>query len=124
MLIPVLKQLKSDKEDLEIHMIDLEDIWYVSVDDSKRVVYHTEHGEYYQPSNMEQVYAFLKLNDFQKLDRGVVVNLNNIKHFDNELGKVYFEEEVKKESKFATVSFTRIRKLKNMLKAKFSKDKT
>lgn len=124
MLIPVLRQLKSNNEDLEIHMIDLKDIWYVSVDDTKRVVYHTEHEKYYQPTNMEQVYAFLKLQDFQKLDRGVVVNMSNIKHFDNELGKVYFEEEIKKESKFATVSFTRIRKLKNMLKARFSGDKT
>jgi DNA-binding LytR/AlgR family response regulator len=115
MQIPVMKKLKSDRDEIEIHMLDVNDIWYVSVDSNRFVVYHTEHETYYQPNNMEQVLAFLRLHKFEKLDRGMVVNVKNIKHFNEEYGKVYFEEDLTNESKYATVSYSKAKKLKNKL---------
>lgn len=117
MQIPVMKKIKSEKDEIEIHMLDVSDIWYVSVDSNRFVVYHTEHEVYYQPNNMEQVLAFLKFHQFEKLDRGMVVNVKNIKSFDHEFGKVFFEENLTNESKYATVSYSKTNKLKKILES-------
>lgn len=115
MLIPVIKKPKNVNAEIEFHMLDVNDIWYVGVDSHKFVVYHTEHDKFYQPSNMEQVLAFLKSHQFEKLDRGMIVNVGNIKHFDQEFGKVFFEQDITNDSKYATVSFSKARKLKDLL---------
>lgn len=120
MIIPVIKKTERKNQEMTIYMLDLRDVWYVSVERGKDVVYHTKDGDYYQPSSMEQVWAFLKDHDYTKTDRGIVVNLNNVKRFDEDLGKLYFEKEVHRHSKFATVAFSNIRKLKKLLR--LSKD--
>lgn len=121
MQIPVIKKINSDKDEIEVHMLDVSDIWYVSVDSNRFVVYHTENEIYYQPNNMEQVLAFLKFHQFEKLDRGMVVNVKNIESFDQEFGKVFFEEDIKSESKYATVSYSKAKKLKTLLDSKKEK---
>lgn len=115
MIIPVIKKTGRKDEKMMIHMLDLKDVWFVSVERGKNVVYHTDDGDYYQPSSMEQVWAFLKMHGYTKTDRGIVVNLNNVKRFDEDYGKLYFEKEVNRYSKFATVAFSNIRKLKQLL---------
>lgn len=122
MIIPVIKKTERKNQEMVVHMLDLKDVWYVSVERGKDVVYHTKDGDYYQPTSMEQVWAFLKLHDYAKTDRGVVVNLNNVESFDEDLGKLYFEKKVNKHSKFATVAFSNIRKLKKLLRFSKSED--
>jgi hypothetical protein len=41
-----------------------------------------------------------------------LVNIQKVKYFDEDLGKVYFEENITKHSKFTTVSFINKNKLK------------
>lgn len=115
MRIPVIRKLKNGDEEFEVHMLDLADIWYVGVENKREIVYHTKDEIFYHPATMEQILAVLKMHGFEKLDRGIVVNLKNIKHFDEEFGKVFFEEQPTKDSKFATIAFLNIKKLKQLL---------
>lgn len=118
MIIPVIKKTDRKDSEMTVHMLDLNEVWYVSVERGKNVVYHTKDGDYYQPSSMEQVWAFLKMHGYTKADRGIVVNLSNVTRFDEDLGKLFFDKEVHRHSKFATVAFSNIRKLKKLLQSK------
>ncbi|MFD2671764.1 LytTR family transcriptional regulator DNA-binding domain-containing protein [Marinicrinis sediminis] len=120
MEIPVIKKTK---EGIEVHLLPIRDIWYVSVENNRDVVYHTKEDFYFQPTSMEQVYTFLQEHNFQKLDRGVVANMDNVHHLDTDFGKVYFEPEYNDDSKYATVAFSNLRKIKKFFKQRFENKK-
>lgn len=120
MEIPVVKKTK---EGFEYYLLSIHDIWYVSVENNRDVVYHTKEDSYFQPTSMEQVFTILKEHGFEKLDRGVVANISNIEHLDTDYGKVYFEPEITENSKYATVAFSNLRKVKKFLTQHFSKKK-
>lgn len=102
MIIPVTR----DKENIgELIMLNMKDVLYMHIED-RTVVYHTLKDQFYHllPSLTvmnHQTEAF----GFRKLDRINLVNIHQIKYLDDAHGKVYFEEDIKKDSKFATVSF-------------------
>ncbi|CAM3511327.1 LytTR family transcriptional regulator DNA-binding domain-containing protein [Marinicrinis lubricantis] len=118
--IPVIKKTK---EGIEAYLLPIEEIWYVNVENNRDVVYHTKDDKFYQPTSMEQVHAILKEQGFEKLDRGVIANIQNIQHLDTNMGKVYFEPEISQESKYATVAFSNLRKLKKYFRQAFEKKK-
>jgi DNA-binding LytR/AlgR family response regulator len=108
MQIPVTK----DKDNqTELILLDMHEVLYIHVVD-RTIAYHTLGGEFYHlfPS-LSSLSIHLEQHGFRKLDRINLVNIHKITHFDNEHRKIYFEKEISKDSKFATVSFLTKKKL-------------
>lgn len=102
MVIPVTR----DKENLtEIVMLDMKDVIFLDVE-GRNIVYHTHQEQFYHlfPSLAVMTKHTEDLG-FRKLDRINLVNIHQIKQLDVDHSKVFFEEPVLKESKYATVSF-------------------
>lgn len=95
-----------DKEnESEIILLDMKDVLYIHTED-RTILYHTHEGIYYHllPSLSKLSNNFKKIG-FTRLDRTNLVNTCQIRHFDMHHGKVFFEEQITKNSKFTTVSF-------------------
>jgi DNA-binding LytR/AlgR family response regulator len=107
--IPVLRSDKS------IYWLNIKDICYSSMD-GKRIAFHTKDEIYYQINNFDELLKLLSPEaGFEKLDRAVVVQMDNVTCFDSEFGVVYFDEKASKQSKFATVASGYLQKVKKML---------
>jgi DNA-binding LytR/AlgR family response regulator len=117
MQIPVTR----DKDNqTEIIMLDMNDVVYMHMDD-RTVVYHTINDQFYHLMPSLSVLArHVQDLGFEKLDRINLVNVDKIKHFDDDYALVYFqrEDEITKESKSATVAFLNKGKLKKRLQQK------
>jgi DNA-binding LytR/AlgR family response regulator len=109
MLIPVI--CRSGPKEI-IHMLPIEEILYVAKE-GDRVVFHTQNETYYQITTLEDYTLLWNGMGFERTDRVCVVNLNNIKDVDFDLGVIHFSED--KKSKFATISQRNIKKLKDVL---------
>ena len=96
--IPALK-----RGDNRVHWLSLREICYVALDD-RSIVYHTADAEFIHPGKLEDITLALRPEGFEKLDRGVLVHLRNIKKYDSAYGKIYFSNEVTERSKYATLS--------------------
>jgi len=117
MLIPVTR----DKDNqTEIVMLDLNDVIYMHLED-RTLVYHTlkEHFYHLMPS-LSVLAKHTEAINFERLDRINLVNMNKIRHFDDEFAKVYFQPiaDIDYESKSATVAFLNKGKLKKFMKTK------
>ncbi len=102
MIIPVTR----DKENLtEIVMLDMNEVIFLNVE-GRNIVYHTHQEQFYHlfPSLAVMTKHTEDLG-FRKLDRINLVNVNQIKLLDTDHSKVFFEEPIIKQSKYATVSF-------------------
>ncbi len=111
MQIPVTRD-KDNQSD--IIMLDMSDVVYMHMED-RTVVYHTIDEEFYHLLPSLSVLArHAQSLGFEKLDRINVVNLRKIKHFDEKLSIVYFQQEpeLTKKSKSATVAISHKEKLK------------
>lgn len=107
--IPVLRSDKS------IYWLKINDICFASID-GKRITYHTKDEIFYQINNFDELLRLLSpAEGFEKLDRAVVIHMSNVTHFDSQTGLVYFEEQVGRQSKFATVASGYIQKVKKMI---------
>jgi DNA-binding LytR/AlgR family response regulator len=109
MLIPATRDKNNNSECI---MLDIRDVVYIVIED-RNVVYHTNDSKYYHlmPS-LSVMELHCEQFGFQKLDRINLVNTRKIKSFDDESGKVFFDDEVSKDSKYATVSYVNKNKLK------------
>ncbi|QYR22679.1 LytTR family transcriptional regulator DNA-binding domain-containing protein [Paenibacillus sp. sptzw28] len=107
--IPVLRSDKS------IYWLNIEDICYSSMD-GKRIAFHTKTETFYQINNFDELLRLLTPDaGFEKLDRSVVVKMDNVTYFDSDYGVVYFDKTVEKRSKFATVATGYIQKVKKLI---------
>lgn len=115
MQIPVTR----DKDNqTELIMLDMKDVLYMNMED-RTVVYHTlEEKFYHLMPSLSVLSNHTQALGFEKLDRINLVNMNAIKHFDDEYAFVYFEpkEQLTKKSKFTTVAFLNKSKLKKKIK--------
>jgi DNA-binding LytR/AlgR family response regulator len=109
MHIPVTRDKNNNSE---LVMLDIRDVVYIVIED-RNVVYHTIDSKYYHiiPS-LSVLELHTEQYGFQKLDRINLVNTRKIKQFDDENGKVYFEADASRDSKYATVSFVNKNKMK------------
>lgn len=98
--IPALR-----KSDNSVHWIRIGDICFSGMED-RRLVFHTKDDVYYQISQFDQLLLlFTPEEGFEKLDRGIVVQMDNLKQYDSTLGLLYFDEEtVGNDVKYATVA--------------------
>jgi DNA-binding LytR/AlgR family response regulator len=109
MKVPVTRDRDNDTE---LIMLDLNDVIFIQTED-RTLVYHTLDEVYYPliPS-LTTLSKHTEHLGFRRLDRINLVNIQKVKYFDEDLGKVYFEENITKHSKFTTVSFINKNKLK------------
>jgi DNA-binding LytR/AlgR family response regulator len=120
MQIPVIRKGESG-EDNSIILLDISDILYVSREPD-RVMFHTRDGVFFNLQSLDDFELFLSLYDFFRADRVCVVNMSNIKSMDSELGLVYFDDPPEKDSKFATVAYQRLSKVKKWLQGNKPKE--
>lgn len=90
----------------EIIELDLNDVIYIDTGD-RSVVFHTPDEVYYpvlpRISNLEMHLGQL---GFRKLDRTNLVNTAKITHYDHEHALVFFDDQITKNSKYATISMS------------------
>ena len=98
--IPALR-----KSDNSIQWIRIGDICFSAME-GRRLTFHTNDDIYYQISQFDELLLlFTPEEGFEKLDRGVVVQMCNGKQYDSMLGLIYFDEEtVGSDAKNATVA--------------------
>lgn len=108
----VLKVNPDDTHSLE--QINLYDVDFIETD-KRKIIYHIGENTYYQINNKSELNDFLINKGFDPLDRPNLVNLNKIRKFDEEHGKVYFVEHPNANSKFATVARIKYQLLKNVI---------
>lgn len=107
MKFPVTRDLVHD---LDIIMLDADDVLYMEVEE-RTVVFHTAEDKFYLLDTLSELAKRMGSLGFHKLDRINLVNMNKIKHFDDKLCKVFFDENENEHTKSTTVSFTN----KNMI---------
>lgn len=110
MKMPVLKRI--DKETTELVELDIRDVAYVCIE-NRTIVYHTETEHYYHISTLGDLEDHLYEYGFDLTDKTNLVNFNKIKKLDSRHGKIYFEEEPTKKSKYATIAFIKQKLFKN-----------
>lgn len=100
----------------EVIMLDLEDIVKIEVH-GRSVAFHTKTKVFYPLTwTISTLEHHLKDYDFQRLDRNNLVNINRITHIDEERALVFFDSEITKLSKFATISSKEKARVKKELK--------
>lgn len=88
----------------QIIMLDLQDIVKIEVND-RSVTFHTREEVYYPLVwTISTLEPHLQHYGFHRLDRNNLVNINKVTHFDEERALVFFDPEITKKSKFATIS--------------------
>lgn len=112
--------IKKDKKGnvLAVEKLNLrEDVYYIGIE-NRILVYHTKEGSYYQINTFEEMSNVLEQFGFAVVDRGSLVNLGKVAKLDTEFSRVFFEEEVTKDSIFATVSAANFKKIRAYLESK------
>lgn len=111
MKFPVTRDRNNESEWL---MLDANDILYINVED-RTVVFHTQDEKFYLLDTLSALSKHMEPLGFRKLDRINLVNINKIKYFDDEHSKVFFEKNITRTSKYATVSFMNKNSLKKQI---------
>ncbi|MCP8616205.1 LytTR family transcriptional regulator DNA-binding domain-containing protein [Salirhabdus salicampi] len=84
--------------------IDLMKIDYVE-SENRKLVYYINGDRYFQITKLQEMESLLnEKNGFVSLDRSNLVNLQNVMEYDQEFGKIYFEENPSRKSVFATIA--------------------
>jgi DNA-binding LytR/AlgR family response regulator len=112
MMIPVLKMV--NEHETELVMLDLKEVLYINIE-KRNIVYHTLEQKYVHLSTLSDMADHLTENGFDLLDKTNLVNMNKIKKFDSKQGKIYFEENPTRSSKFATVAFMKQKMYRNTI---------
>ncbi|GIQ71157.1 LytTR family transcriptional regulator [Xylanibacillus composti] len=107
--IPVIRP-----DDRSFHWLDVREILYFGLE-GRRVVYYTQDDVYHHIINLEELLDLLAPTGFEKLDRGVNVQMDKITYYDSVLGKVYFDDPLHKNSHYATVSAACMKKVEKLL---------
>ncbi|WEK55245.1 MAG: LytTR family transcriptional regulator DNA-binding domain-containing protein [Candidatus Cohnella colombiensis] len=83
--------------------------------------FYTKDNMYYYPTTLDELLIVLKDYGFDRLDRTNLVNMNHLESYDPKARKVYFDAEVTKDSKYATVSEANIVKVEHLAKEEITK---
>lgn len=102
-MIEQLPMTVLDETGTKLEIIDINDVDYIE-NEGRRVIYHIGNRKFYQITNKSELEALLYTRGFDALDRPYLVNMRKIRHFDQEYGKVFFEENPTANSKYATVA--------------------
>jgi DNA-binding LytR/AlgR family response regulator len=112
-------------EEEKLESINLFEVDFIE-SDKRRIVYYIGNKKYFHLSTKSEFDELLLQEGFVSLDRPNLVNLRKIRSFNEEYGKVFFEENPTSTSIFCTVARIKIPFVKNLLQrlVSFSNDKT
>lgn len=111
----VLKLLPDNKT--ELACISLLDVDYMEIE-GRKIIYHVDNEKYRHISTLSELEELLTHEGFDMLDKTNLVNLHKVSSFDENQGKVYFQEPVNERSKYATVALIKQKLIKKeMLKS-------
>jgi DNA-binding LytR/AlgR family response regulator len=86
--------------------------------------FYTKDSMYFYPTTLDELLILFKDLGFVRLDRTNLVNMNHVKSYDPKARKVYFENPVSSDSKFATVSEANVSKVEHLTKEENAKYKS
>lgn len=112
MHIPVLKKNQDGTSKL-IHL-DLNDVIYICVE-NRKLMYHTIDESYFHISTLSDLEEHLTSFDFCLTDKTNLVNFRKIKKIDTKQGKIFFDDQTPSSEKYATIAFSKQKKLKNKI---------
>lgn len=111
----VYKHIPVLRNDNSIYWLNIDEICYSSME-GRRITYHTKNEAFYQLQNFEDVLLLLtKERGYERLDRGIVVQMEKITYYNSEIRLLYFDDVIDKKSKFTTVAFDFLPKVKKLL---------
>lgn len=84
-------------------VIDLREVDFIETE-SRRIVYHIGNDKYYQVTTKTELEELLVEQGFDALDRPYLVNMQRIRSYNKDYGKVYFVEHPTSNDKFVTVA--------------------
>lgn len=113
----VIKKDKKNKQISTETINVLEDICHIGVE-NRTITYNTKDSTYYQISTFEEISTILEEHGFSVVDRGNLINLKKVTKLDTEFSRVFFDEHISNDSKFAPVSATNIKKIKKYLESR------
>ena len=87
----------------ELACISLLDVDFMEIE-GRKIVYHVDAVKYRHISTLSELEEHLGSEGFDMLDKTNLVNLNRVASFDADQGKVFFQDPVTNESKYATVA--------------------
>jgi DNA-binding LytR/AlgR family response regulator len=119
MKIPALK-FESDGSS-SLVLLDVNDVVYICVE-NRNLVYHTQNESFQHISTLSDWEEHLYNYGFDMLDKTNLVNINKIKKLDSKTGKVYFEEEPTKDSKYANIAFIKQKLFKSQIERAIAKN--
>lgn len=103
----------------EVKTIKIKDILFINleyVNKKSYIAYHTKDSTYLHVFKFEQVIQIYNEKiGFSYVDRGVIANLKNVKQIDTELGKIYFDDPLKKSAPWTTIAHTKIIKIREII---------
>jgi DNA-binding LytR/AlgR family response regulator len=102
------------RRDNSLHWLNTEEICYISMDE-RVIAYHTKEDVFYSLSKLEDVIHFFNPKGYEKVDRGNVANLAAVTYFDSTHGKIYFDETIASDTKYATLSPVYLKRLRQLL---------
>jgi DNA-binding LytR/AlgR family response regulator len=114
MMMTVLKLLPDNKT--ELACISLLDVDYIEIE-GRKIVYHVNNEKYRHISTLSELEEHLTHEGFDMLDKTNLVNLHKVVAFDEQQGKVFFQEPVTEKSKYATVALIKQKMIKKEMKS-------
>lgn len=113
-MMTVLKLLPDNKT--ELACISLLDVDYIEIE-GRKIVYHVNNEKYRHISTLSELEEHLTHEGFDMLDKTNLVNLHKVVAFDEQQGKVFFQEPVTEKSKYATVALIKQKMIKKEMKS-------
>lgn len=113
--IPVVLRDGSNGGKGKLHLLNVSEICNITTD-GRLLIFETQDQIYYTLATLDEIgKLFAPLFGFSKIDRSNYVQTDLIKCYDSVMRKVYFEEPVTSNSKFATISERKVSYIKKLL---------
>ncbi|MFD2673491.1 hypothetical protein [Marinicrinis sediminis] len=110
-VIPVVKENEKD-----IHWLKLQDVYFFTIVDNRKLAYYTHEGIFYHIMTFQNLSQLLTPQEgWERLDRAIGAQMKKVTYYDSELGKIFFDAEITKDSIYATVAPAHLKKVKDFL---------
>lgn len=107
--------MQINGRETEFVIINLRDVDFIE-SESRKIVYHIGDEKFYQATTKSELDELLNDAGFDALDRPYLVNMEKIRYFDKEYGKVYFNDSPLPNSKFVTVAKVKEKIVENYIR--------
>jgi DNA-binding LytR/AlgR family response regulator len=87
------------------------------------ITIHTQHEQFILPTSFDLIIQAYKDISYQRVDRAFIVNMNEVKGYNQERKSVFFEDPPTKDSTYAYVSEPNYKRILDLINQKFNNKK-